>query len=126
MWFTHISSLVTAMLPSSELTSHFQNAIQQIIDRTENQKNISKIDITTSGCSFEWSEKATPMEINIRKVARNLLHHFYPLCSHDIPEETLIAHIQMLAPGFPLDLISLFQDAISGTITEPETVPERI
>lgn len=114
------------MLSFLEISSILKNATQQIIDSSEEQKRILNIQITEDRCILEWDNTTTPIEGNIQKIARELLKHFSSLCSTDIPEETLIAHIQMLAPGLPMDLLALFQDAVCGTITDPQTILARI
>ena len=114
------------MLSFLELTSILKNATQQIIDRAENQKRIIGVQIAKEDCSLDWDDTATPIEDNIQKVVRHILKYHFPLCSIDIPEETLVAHIKMLAPKLPMDLLSIFQDAICGTITVPQTILTRL
>lgn len=114
------------MLSSLEITTLTQNAMQLILDRSEQHKRIVEIQITDSHCIFEWDDTSTTMESNIQKAIRSIIEHSYPLCSAKIPENTLIAHIRMLAPTFPLDILSIFQDAISGIISDPNTLLSRL
>ena len=114
------------MLSFIEISSLLKNATQQIIDSSEEQKRIIDIQITNKSCILDWDNTPTSIEGNIQKIVRHILKYCSSLCSIDIPEETLIAHIQMLAPRFPMDLLSIFQDAICGSITEPKTILARL
>ena len=114
------------MLSSLEITTLLQNAMMLMIDRSEQQKRIIEIQIIDDRCLCDWDDTPTPMESNIQKIARCILEHVDSLCSTTIPEDTLIAHINMLAPGFPLDLLGIFQDAITGTISDPNIILARL
>ena len=114
------------MLSFNDITSVLQNATQQIIDRSEEQKRILDFQIKDNTCILDWDNTPTSIESNIQKITRKILKHYFPLCAINIPEETLVAHLQMLAPSLPMDLLSIFQDAICGTITVPQTIMARI
>jgi|GEM_PF-5200813 len=111
---------------SSQIIPCFQHALAQYREQSSEQQSITSVEYTSKTIQLNWSEEPQMLEGDIQTIARYILSLHAPLCDVDIPGETLIAHMTMLAPNIPLDSIPIFQDAICGQISSLELLEDRL
>ena len=114
------------MLSSTQFLPTIQAGLSLLCEQIDSKMQITNISYQNSNCSFDRSSEPSSMEENIQYLVRYLLQEHSPLCALNIPVDILLAHINMLAPDLPLDTLTLIQDAISGTISDPNTALARI